>query len=118
MRFHEANSVSQALVDDVFYHAMSQAASRGNLGAIRMNCRIAAGYGFSIAKQHAAIKMLIFQNESPSCVEALRELGFDEGFNQVFDLVKLGCAQQVFGRGRSTHPTFTVLQRNFFFAAL
>ena len=43
----------------------------GNVGAIRMICRITAGSGFSIAKKHAAIRMLIFQDENPSCVEAV-----------------------------------------------
>ena len=119
IRFHEAKCVSQVLVDDVFYHAMSQAASRGNLGAIRMICRITAGYDLSIAKQHAAVRILLFQNENPSCVEALRELGFDEGFSQVFDLIKNGAARQVFGAYKTIpSQSFTNLQWNFFFAAL
>ena len=120
VRSNEANYFSEAMVDDVLYHAISQAASRGNLGAIRKICRITgtAGYDLSIAKQHAAIRLLLFQNENPNCVEALRELGFNEGFSQVFDLIKSGVTRQVFERGRSTQSTFTVLQRNFFFAAL
>ena len=119
MRFHQEGYFSQELADDIIYHAMSQAASRGNLGAIRKFCRITAGYDLSIAKQHAAIRMLLFQNENPSCVEALRELGFDKGFSQVFDLIKSGVGRQVFGRDRSTPSrSFTILQWNFFVAAL
>ena len=122
MRFREANSVSRTLLDKFICHALNQAASRGNVGAIRMICRITAGYGFSIAKQHAAIRMLIFQNENPSCVEALRELGFEEGSNQVFDLAKKGRAREFCGRYTSrTIPQaepFTVLRWNFFCAAL
>ena len=122
MRFHQEKSISQALVDDVIHHAMSQAASRGNLGAVRMICRITAGFDFSIAnliaKQHAAIRILLFQNENPSCVEALRELGFDEGFSQVFDLIKNGVARKVFGMYKSTPESVTILQWNFLFAAL
>ena len=119
MRFHQEGYFRQELADDIIYHAMSQAASRGNLGAIRKFCRITAGYDFSIAKQHAAIRILLFQNENPSCVEALRELGFDEGFSQVFDLIKSGVGRHVFGRDRSTPSrSFTILQWNFFVAAL
>ena len=119
MRFHQEESISQALVDEAIYHTMSQAASRGNLGAIRKICRITAGFDLSIAKQHAAIRILLFQNENPSCVEALRELGFNEGFSQVFDLIKSGLARQVFGRYRSTPSrSFTIFLWNFFFAAL
>ena len=120
MRFPKANSVSQTLLDEFIYHALSQAASRGNIGAIRMICRITAGYGFSFAKEQAAIRMLIFQDENPSCVEALQQLGFEEGFNQAFDLVKKARAHPLHlcGRCRSIPQTFTVLQRNFFFAAL
>ena len=122
MRFHQEGCLSQALVDDVIHHAMSQAASRGNLGAIRMICRITAGFDFSIAnliaKQHAAIRILLFQNENPSCVEALRELGFEEGFSQVFDLIKNGVARKVFGMYKSTPQSVTILQWNFLFAAL
>ena len=117
MRFHEANSVSQELVDDVICHALSQAASMGNVGAIQMICRITAGYDLSFAKQHAAIRILFFQNENPSCVEALRELGF-EGFSQVFDLVKEGGARHFFGSCRSTPQSFQALQHDFFLAAL
>ena len=119
MPFHQEETSSKVRVDEVIYHAMSQAASRGNLGAIRMICRITAGFDLSIAKQHAAIRILLFQNESPSCVEALRELGFNEGFSQVFDLIKSGVGRQVFGRYRSTPSrSFTILQWNFFVAAL
>ena len=95
-----------------------QAASRGSRGAIQVICRITAGYDFSIAKQQAAIRILFYQNKSPSCVEALRELGFDEGFSQVFDLISNGVARQVFGRYRSTPQNLPVLQWGFFFAAL
>ena len=115
LRLNEAKSIFQAQLDEVIYHAMSQAASRGNFVAIRMICRITAGYDFPIAKQHAAIRMLFFQSENPSCVEVLRELGF--GFCQVFDLVKKGEARQVFGRCTAS-KRFTILQRDFFLAAL
>ena len=118
MRFHQEGYFRQELADDIIYHAMSQAATRGNLGAIRKFCRITAGYDLSIAKQHAAIRILLFQNDNPSCVEALREVGFDEGFSQVFDLIKSGVGRQVFGRDRSTPRSFTILQWNFFVAAL
>ena len=93
MRFHQEESISQALVDDVIYHAMRQAASRGDLGAteVRKICRITADYDLSIPKQHAAIR-IFFQNDNPSRAEALRELGFDEEFSQVFDLIKNGAA--------------------------
>ena len=70
MRFHQEESISQALMDDVIYHAMSQAASRGDLGALRKICRITAGYDLSIPKQHAAIR-IFFQNDNPSRAEAL-----------------------------------------------
>ena len=117
MHSDEAYRFREGMLDDVIYHAMRQAASRWNLGAIRMICRITAGFDLSIAKQHAAIRILLFQNENPSSVEALRELGFNEGFSQVFDLVKKGRAQ-VFGRYRSPSRSFTILQWNFFVAAL
>ena len=118
MRFHKTNSLSQTLVDELVFHALSQAASRGNVGAIRMIGRITAGYGFSIAKEHAAIRMLIFQNENPSCVEALQELGFDEGASQAFDMVKEGRTRELFGRCGSIPQSCTVLRWKFFLAAL
>ena len=119
MRLHQEESISQALLDDFIYHALSQAASRGNVGAIRIICRITAGCDLSIAKQHTAIRILLFQNENQSCGEALRELGFNEGFSQVLDLIKTGVARQVFGRYRATpSQNFTILQWNFFCAAL
>ena len=119
MRFHQEEYFSQALVDDVIYHAMSKAASRGSRGVIQMICRITAGYDISIAEQHAAIRILLFRSNNPSCVEALRDLGFNEGFSQVFDLIKNGVARQVFGRYRTTPSrSFTIRQWNFFLAAL
>ena len=118
MRFHKTNSLSQTLVDELVFHALSQAASRGNVGAIRMICRITAAYHFSITKEHASIRMLIFQNENPSCVEALQDLGFDEGASQVIELVKEGRARELFGRCGSIPQSFTVLRWNFFLAAL
>ena len=72
----------------------------------------------SIAKQHAAIR-IFFQNDNPSRAEALRELGFDEEFRQVFDLIKNGAALIVFAGCRSTSPrTCNALQWNFLFAVL
>ena len=118
MRFHKANSLSQILVDELVFHALSQAASRGNVGAIRMICRITAAYHFSITKEHVAIRMLIFQQENPTCVEALQELGFDEGASQVIDMVKEGRGRELFGRCGSTPYSFMVLRWNFFLAAL
>ena len=44
MRFHQEESSCQALVDDVIYHAMSHAASRGTSVQFgKLICRITAG---------------------------------------------------------------------------